>query len=164
MKEQRVFVVLGGQNDEQGLLSQSSKERLDKCFALYREGDKILCTGGWGENFNSLEEPHAFFAKQYLMDKGLDSSVFLPFALSSHTVDDAVKTRDMLQGQGFSLAVIITSDFHMKRVKYIFNEVLSGFSLKFYAAQSLLEKSALTEVIEHEKEAIKKIEERGLYY
>lgn len=162
--ESKVLIVLGGQNDTSGRLSQSAIERLDACFALYEKRDKILCTGGWGKHFNTLEQPHAFFARHYLLSKGLEGKVFLPFALSAHTVDDAVKVKEILQKHKISKAVVITSDFHMQRVQLIFQEVLSGFELQFHAAKSALEQGALAEAIAHEQKAIKSLKENGLYY
>lgn len=160
----RILIVLGGQNNEVGTLSQSVKERLDTCLAVYEEGDSILCTGGWGAHFNRLEQPHAFFAREYLLSQGLDIKVFLPFALSSNTVDDAVKVKAILQSAVFDSLLIVTSDFHMERAQRIFTEILSEMPITFRAAANCLDAKALAEVRKHEEEALKKIQEKGLYY
>ncbi|QKX05956.1 YdcF family protein [Aquimarina sp. TRL1] len=163
--KKEVLVVLGGPNSVLGELSAISKSRLNHCALLYREGKQVLCTGGWGEGFNTSEAPHAFYAKQYLLRKGVKEDDFLAFALSKHTVDDAVKVKEVLYNREDVSLKIITSDFHVRRVKLIFNEILSAYDMDFIGVSCQeLSGEALEKRLAHEKKAVEEIQKKGLYY
>ncbi len=161
----KVFVVLGSPNSVSGELGPIAKSRLNHCLNLFSEKDFVICTGGWGPNFNTAEHPHAHYAKTYLMRKGMPESAFLEFALSKNTVDDAVKTKVILSKleTDFSLT-IISSDFHLERVKLIFGEILAGYTLNFEGAISNLDDMEYKKALSHEKKAIAAILQNGLYY
>lgn len=162
--KKEILIVLGSPNSPSGKLSDISKSRLNYCTNLYQKGNLILCTGGWGDHFNNSSNSHASFAKQYLMEKGLLESVFLDFALSSNTVDDAVKIRPIISKLEKIKLTIITSDYHLDRVKLIFNEILEDYSMDFVGVESGLSQEEYNALALHEKNAIKSILQNGLYY
>ncbi len=53
-------------------------------------------------------------------------------------------------------AYIVSSDFHMKRVEFIFNKILSEFRLSFHEAPylSICNKDEREKLIVHEKRAL----------
>lgn len=160
-----VLVVLGSPNSALGELSSISKSRLDCCFNLFKKKSLVLCTGGWGEHFNTAEHPHAHYAKAYLIRKGLPENAFLDFALSENTVDDAVKAKPILFKLEENLSLtIITSGYHLERVRLIFNEILEGFNLTFIGVPCKLDKDTYEALLAHEKKAITAILQKGLYY
>ncbi len=157
-------MVLGATNSSKGELSDMAIERLNTCYELFNKGDLILCTGGWGKHFNTTKKPYAFYANEYLLKKGVLHSDFLPFALSNNTVEDAVKIKEIVLTIQYDDLTIITSDFHLERVQLIFKEILDEFSINYLGVKNMLSKKNLEKVIKHEKNAIKTIEEKGLYY
>ena len=157
-------MVLGAPNSPSGELSNIAISRLDHCASLYSKGTPVLCTGGWGKHFNTSKEAHSVYARRYLIDKGVVEGDFLDFALSENTVDDAIKIKPIVSVLKNPDLKIITSDFHVERVRLIFNEILKGFSCSFIGTSSNLEKEQLRPLIEHEKKAVKLIIENGLYY
>ncbi len=159
-----VLVVLGAPNSSSGELGEISISRLDCCLALYSKGKKILCTGGWGEHFNTSKEAHADLAKKYLNQKGILEGDFLDTALSSNTVEDAVKVKEIISGIDNPNLIVITSVYHYERVKLIFNEVLKTFEVNIIAIQCDINRDQLHSVLAHEQKAIKSIAEKGLYY
>lgn len=160
-----VLIVLGSPNSATGELSSISKSRLDCCLGLFEKKSLVLCTGGWGPHFNTAEQPHAHYAKVYLMQRGLLESAFLEFALSENTVDDAVKAKTILSKLNDDLLfTIITSDYHLERVRLIFTEILNGYSMKFAGAPNNLNKEEYARLLTHEKKAIASILQNGLYY
>lgn len=159
-----ILVVLGAPNSPTGELGEISTTRLDCCFALYSTGKKVLCTGGWGEHFNTSKEPHASHAKKYLIEKGISNVDFLEFALSSNTVEDAIKAKQIISEIADPHLTVITSVFHFERVKLIFREVLKNYHINFIAVQCDLNENQLQSVINHEQKAIESILENGLYY
>ncbi|TXD50101.1 YdcF family protein [Polaribacter sp. IC073] len=159
-----ILVVLGSPNSPTGELSTISKERVDFCLEIYQKEMLVLCTGSWGAHFNTASEPHAFYIKNYLIEKGIPEDRFLEFALSTNTVEDAVKTRDIISVLENIQVTIITSDYHLERVKLIFNEVLKEYKLTFFGVKSNFEQEEYSALVKHEKKAIAEIIKNGLYY
>ncbi|MDO5981535.1 YdcF family protein [Flavivirga spongiicola] len=162
--KKEVLVILGSPNSPSGKLSDISISRLNYCINRYQKRNLILCTGGWGKHFNLSKNSHASFAKQYLIKNGLLEEDFLDFALSGNTVDDAVKIKPIISKLGKIKLTIITSDYHLKRVKLIFNEILKSYTMDFIGVESHLEQEAYNALIQHEKSAINSILKNGLYY
>ncbi|WP_035479182.1 YdcF family protein [Gelidibacter mesophilus] len=162
--KKHILIVLGSPNSPSGELSEISISRLDSCINRYEEGNLILCTGGWGSHFNTSEHAHASFAKHYLTGKGIIEENFLDFALSSNTVEDAVKAKAILSKLENIKLTIITSDYHLNRVKLIFNEILENYTMDFIGVESNLDKVAYNALVQHEEKAINAILQNGLYY
>lgn len=159
-----ILIVLGSPNSPSGVLGDISLERLNCCENNYKKGDLILCTGGWGAHFNTSSYSHASLAKSYLVAKGILEEVFLQFALSQNTVDDAVKVKEILTTLENCNLTIITSDFHLERAKLIFNEILKEYKLKFIGAKSSMDSGTYNLLVAHEKKAVLSIVKNGLYY
>ena len=164
MKNQKVLIVLGSPNSPTGELSEISKSRLNYSLHDFQKGNRILCTGGWGPHFNTATHAHASYSKAYLMEQGLEENDFLAFALSSNTVDDAVKIKPIIAKFKKPLLTIITSDYHLNRVQLIFNEILKNQQLEFIGVQSNLDKETYKALVAHEKKAVSSILKKGLYY
>ncbi len=162
--KKEILIVLGSPNSSTGELSSISKSRLNCCLENYLKGKPVLCTGGWGDHFNTSSKPHAQYAKTYLIKNGVSKHDFLDFALSSNTVDDAVKIKPIIQNIKNNSLTIITSDYHLERVKLIFEEILNGYEMSFIGVKSNLDHDALNLLKNHEKKAIQSIIDNGLYY
>ncbi|WP_264552251.1 YdcF family protein [Flavobacterium sp. N2038] len=161
----KVLIVLGAKNSETGDLSSTPKDRLNYCLKIFNPREHyILCTGGFGTHFNTSPDPHATYAMKYLMDKGVDAGSFLEPALSGNTVEDAVLSKKILEDHGLLSAIVITSDYHLERVKLIFDEILKFFSIEYYGVGHDIEDVKRERLIAHEKKAIDGILNRGLYY
>lgn len=159
-----ILVVLGSPNSPSGELSTISKSRLDCCRKIYNNSQVILLTGGWGPHFNKSDKPHAYYGKEYLIEKGVSETVFLEFALSQNTVDDAVKIKSILSNFNKITLTIITSNYHLERVKLVFNEILGEYKMNFLGVKSNLAKEKLIQLIEHENRALELIKKNGFYY
>lgn len=159
-----VLVVLGASNSPAGELCEVSKSRLDLCVDNYTPGKLVLCTGGWGTHFNTSKEAHAIYAKNYLMEKGVAKEDFLDLAISNNTVDDAVQIKSIISTLGALKLIVVTSDYHLERVKLIFSEVLMEYDIKFIGAPSELENKDFERLIAHENSAIETIKKNGLYF
>lgn len=159
-----ILIVLGSPNSPSGVLGDISLERLNCCKNNYKEGDLILCTGGWGQHFNTSSYSHASLAKSYLVSDGISEKAFLEFALSQNTVDDAVKVKEILTTLENCNLTIITSDFHLERAKLIFNEILKEYNIQFIAAISNMDTEIFNRLVAHERKAVASILKNGLYY
>ena len=157
-------MVLGASNSPTGELCEISKSRLDVCFDNYRPGKLVLCTGGWGAHFNTSKEAHAIYAKKYLLEKGIEAQDFLELAISNNTVDDAVQIKSIVSASAALQLIIITSDYHLERVKLIFSKILNAYDMEFMGAPSSLAKKDVERLVAHEQKAIETIKKNGLYF
>jgi uncharacterized SAM-binding protein YcdF (DUF218 family) len=160
-----VIVVLGSPNFPDGTLGPIALDRLQGCLSIFNsQKHKILCTGGFGAHFNTSPVAHANYLKDFLIQKGVPSTAFLPLALSSNTVDDAVMSKSILKETKFKDLIIITSEYHVARVKFIFTEILKDFNLNFKAVTHHSIDDVLEPLIQHEKVAMDQLILNGLYY
>lgn len=154
-----LILLLGAPNDEQGGLSQIAVERGECAYYLYAANDNvnILCTGGFGEHFNTTTRPHAFYAKAALMKKGAREEDFLPFVLSANTYEDIEKARPVIEKAQPDLLIIVTSDFHMERVRLLQERILNYPNVLFVPARSGLPAGEMEGLVAHEQRAIERI-------
>ncbi|WP_294960144.1 YdcF family protein [uncultured Flavobacterium sp.] len=161
----KVLIVLGSPNSDNGELGATALDRLNSCLKIFNPKEYcILCTGGFGAHFNSTSNPHASYAMNYLMNKGVSEKSFLEFALSANTVEDAVFSKKILENHNLLSAVVITSDYHLERVKLIFDEILALFAIEYIGVKHDISDFEREKLIEHEKKAINGILNKGLYY
>ncbi|BFM43624.1 hypothetical protein CFS9_22650 [Flavobacterium sp. CFS9] len=161
----KVLIVLGSPNSETGNLEQVALDRLKYCLDIFESKDNcIICTGGFGEHFNTAPLPHADYAMKYLIENGLSAENFLEPALSANTVEDAVLSKKILVHHNLNSVVIITSDYHVERVKLIFDEILGFDQIEYAGVTHDISDTEKEKLLEHEKKAINGILSKGLYY
>ena len=159
-----ILVVLGSPNSVLGKLSTISISRLDYCIQHFNTSKRILCTGGFGAHFNTSKIAHATYAKEYLLKHGITKGSFLAAALSSNTVEDAVKIKSIISKLENIKLTIISSDYHLKRVEYIFNEILKEYSKTYIGIESDIDPKTLAILNQHEKKSLESMLKNGLYY
>jgi len=161
---EEVIIVLGSPNSPTGILGEIALSRLNLCITLFNPAkNAIICTGGFGAHFNTGPKPHAEYAKEYLLSKGIDKSYFMQMALSSNTVQDATMVKQILSNNPLPCK-IITSDFHLERVKLIFDQVLANNPKEYFGASYEVSEEQRIKLIEHEKKAIHSIIKNGIYF
>ena len=156
-----IILLLGAPNDEQGRLSQMAQDRIDCAYNLYANNEHMtfLCTGGYGQHFNTTNRPHAYYAKQALIKKGVREEDFLPFILSTNTYEDFKISKEIIEKELPDMLIVITSDFHILRAKLLHDRIINYPHTLFLPAKSNLSEKELLSLIEHEQDAIKAIEE-----
>lgn len=161
----KVLIVLGSPNSEKGELGRIALDRLNYCQSIFDSKEHlILCTGGFGPHFNTTSMPHAHYAIEYLINNGIKRASFMDIALSSHTVDDAVKVKEVLRDFLYPVK-IITSFYHLERTKIIFDIILPNLEKEYFGvAHPDLTKNEENTLVQHESKAIAKIKENGLYF
>ncbi|WP_053004169.1 YdcF family protein [Flavobacterium sp. ABG] len=161
----KVLIVLGSPNSELGNLGQIALDRLDYCLDIFEPKDNyIICTGGFGAHFNTAPYPHADYAMNYLTENGLSAENFLEAALSANTVEDAVLAKKILIKHHLNTVVVITSDYHVERVKLIFDEILGFDNVEYAGVVHAISDTEKERLVIHEKKAINGILSKGLYY
>ncbi|MBC9934923.1 YdcF family protein [Chitinophaga qingshengii] len=155
----KLLIVLGAPNDHLGNLSAVAKDRLTCAAHFYTSNDdfKLVCTGGFGEHFNTTDQPHYYYAKQFLINNGVPENVFLDCPPSANTWEDFQLTKDLVWDLQPDILVIITSDFHLPRAKTLFDKIIHYPKVVFVPASSSLTEAELLPLLEHEQRALTKI-------
>lgn len=153
----KIILLLGASNDSQGNLSQMAIDRLECAFSLYACNNdvKFLCTGGFGQHFNTTDLPHAEYLKRWLSSQGVKEEDFLPFILSSNTYEDIHGLKDRMKEITGDVLIVITSDFHIKRVRILFEQSIPYENTIYIPAPSHLEEEELRKRKAHEEKAIR---------
>jgi uncharacterized SAM-binding protein YcdF (DUF218 family) len=161
-----IVIVLGAANDAQGNLSSIAVERCEEAIRVYRQnpGVKVLPTGGYGAHFNLADRPHAVYLRQYLTAHGVPAADVIGPALSSTTIEDARLTRPIVDKYGVKRVILVTSDFHMRRARVLFERAFQGIELAFSACVTHLPLDELLARQRHEELALAKLiaEDLGL--
>lgn len=129
-----IIVLLGHENDASGL-SEIAKDRCDKAIELANEypGYSILPTGGFGKDFNVTDRAHGELLRDHLLRKGILPERVLSYLNSSNTLEDALSARKIAVDRNASVLLIVTSDFHVRRARYIFQRIFPDITLIFHA-------------------------------
>lgn len=124
-----VIVILGG--GDQG--------RVQRAADLYKSGysGKVLITPA-GDRYNT--EELTSIARHY----GIDEEDIIADTESTSTYSNATKTIEIMNKNNFESAIIVTSDYHLKRAKLIFERLNDDEkSFNYIASANLNGKSGL---------------------
>lgn len=154
------IVILGGSNDEFGILDVYTKKRCQesvKCLKNIDEKDvNIHFSGGYDKKFNKANSQisHAILCRDYMKTLiNLETFNIVLHEQNNCTVDEAINFCDYFKNSTQSI-FFITNDWHMKRVKYLFSK-----TLKFYNITNVEFISDNSDNIELTKEDEGKIEQ-----
>ena len=155
------IILLGAPNDERGGLSAIARERCEQALAEYRArpGFRIIPTGGWGAHFNTTGKPHGHYTRQYLIGRGVPPGDILEIAESANTVEDARLCRPIVDRHGITELVVVTSDFHVPRARFLFEREFPGTRLAVVGSKTNLPESDLATLRAHEERALAKLRE-----
>ena len=134
-----VLVVLGNTNDSKGTLSRISKQRLNKAISLLRKktASNGILTSGFGNHFNTSPRPHSLYAKEYLIKNGIPERIILTDEISSNTLENLAEAKAIIKQHKWKDILLLTSDFHMPRVKIIAKGVLKGYRVNFVKSKTV---------------------------
>lgn len=160
--KKKILILLGNENTEQGALSETALIRSNLAIEKAKNDEQymILPTGSFGDHFNVSSTPHGELLTNYLIKNGIDSSRILPFTQTSNTVEDSYGVLQYLNKHNIYDEIhIITSEFHMERVKYIFGRVLQNYKIKYFEANNPNDNNLISKRKRHEVKALKKLKE-----
>lgn len=98
--------------------------RTEKGAALWREGyaPYIIVSGGTVYHNTNIGELMA----QHAVELGVPRQFIIVEPLAQTTFQNAVYSKAAMQQYGFNSAIIVSSDYHMQRVRLIFHRVFAG--------------------------------------
>ena len=120
------IILLGGSNNKNGKLSNTTIMRLNKFFEVYEQNEilkpKIIISGG----FRFSEVSHCELIKNEILQKYPNILIEKEFIENNNTIDEAINISEYLSLNYTGNVIIITSSYHMNRVKYLFNKTLTA--------------------------------------
>jgi hypothetical protein len=167
--KEEVLVLLGNESDENDGRPTLSAIAIERCkqalvYLLKNENENVdvILTGHFGENFNTTDEPHSLTLQNYLIENGKmgnNNAYKIDFnpkrivykSLSSNTFEDVLSIRKFIADNKYTKITVVTSDFHMKRVKYLFYQIFNDFHLDFRESDTASNKKQKLENEELEK-------------
>ena len=162
MSSPDIIIVLGAGNDTDGNLTDMAISRARGALREHRKrpGSKLLLTGGYG-SFNRAEKPHAYYVAEYLLKQGVDREDILDYAVSAHTVEDAVLSRRILEAYPVGSICVVTSEAHIERTRLIFDHFFDPRKIAFVATPDALPPDQLQLFRDHEADRIETIRKQG---
>lgn len=125
-----VIIVLGGGRKNDGSLTELSIQRLERGCELYKKGvsQKVFALGGHYSTYspNSIYFPEtgAELRKEYFCRHGVPEEDVILVPDGRDTMLEAFASRRVLRELGVGNIILVTSDKHMERAKYIFQRIL----------------------------------------
>ncbi|MFA5386241.1 MAG: YdcF family protein [Candidatus Paceibacterota bacterium] len=140
------IIVLGhGQRERK--IGEILKNRLDKAFEISQENKEamIILSGGkvYSNDFSEAEIMAGFLEK-----RGIAKESFILEDRSKNTFENLINSKKIVEEYGFERIALITSDYHLKRVKMIAKMIglnISGFSAISKKNVGFIFKKSMTE-------------------
>ena len=154
------IIVLGSPNDALGNLSTIAIERCRQALLEYRRtpAAKIIATGGWGAHFNTTEHPHGYYARKHLEAQGVPAEDILECVESANTVEDARLCRPVVKRHRITDLIVVTSDFHVPRARFLFDQAFRKPRLTYSASKTHLPADELARLKQHEEMALARLQ------
>jgi uncharacterized SAM-binding protein YcdF (DUF218 family) len=156
-----IIVVLGGGIDLQGNIPTYVYSRLDEAIRLQDKLNcRILVSGEYSFLYDKIKPPFTEASKmqEYLLSKGVLADLIIKEEQSKDTIGNAYYSKKYV----FLLkkekeAIIVTSDFQVERVKYIFNKIFGPqYKIKIIGIKSELPDGEKEAVWQRQKELLLK--------
>lgn len=159
---ENIILILGSYNDDQGELSHIATSRLKRGILAYQEhkNSKIILTGGYGVHFNRTEKPHTFYARFFLIENNIPSYEILDEVESTHTLEDALFAKKVIDRFPYKKIIIVTSDFHMPRVQFIFDSIFNTHTLHYSIAVTDVSKEEYNVFLYQEEKKLEAIKQK----
>lgn len=122
---QRAVVVLAAPNDADGVLSGIARARTRRAVELLdAPGTHLVLTGGFGAQFNTTDQPHWRHCAAWLATRPGGRPPVLACLETRHSYDDVLFTRELAGHHGLEEVLLVTSDYHAPRIRYIASLVM----------------------------------------
>jgi len=133
------IVILGNKVNEDGLLSERLKKRLDTGIELYKDGmaNIIIVSGGLGKEGYYEGDKMA----EYLISQGIPESTIIIDNKGDNTELTVLNTANIRQSKHINSIIIVSQYFHITRTKYLFKkagfEQVEGASPEYFEMRDL---------------------------
>ncbi len=130
------IIVLGGGLTADCKLAASLQARMDKGIELYRKSyaTRMILTGGLQLNSDGCFEAEAMRA--YALQQNVPAEVLIKESKALNTYQNAYHSATIMKMRSMKSALIVTSDFHLKRANLIFEQYNIDYQMVPSANQS----------------------------
>jgi len=147
------IIILSYAIRQDGTLTDIAKERADTALELLTKNkyDKIIASGGAGGFEKEKPVSEAESIKRYLTERGIDEKFIIKEEKSKDTIGNAVFAKKIAGEEKIKNFLVVTSDFHIERAKYVFDFVFgNGYNMEYAESKT---KILTKEILGHEKES-----------
>ncbi len=128
MKYDVIIVLAGGITDE-GYLPDGVQKRIEKAKELFeaKYAPRVLMSGKWSTYREKHQPPttEAEAMKKHAQILGIPQKVIFKEEYSHNTESNALNCLEhFLTPNNWKKIIVVTSDFHLPRTRYIFNRLL----------------------------------------
>lgn len=156
-----LIVVVGGGIDLKGNIPHYVYARLDRAIYLHNSLNfDIVVSGKYSFLYFPSKPPLTEASKmaQYLISKGIPKEHIIKEQYSKDTVGNAYYLKKYIFiSRKENKATIVTSDFQIPRVKYIFKKIFgANYKLDFVSVKSVLSQQEKRKVFQRQRELLLK--------
>jgi RimJ/RimL family protein N-acetyltransferase len=158
------IIVLGGTNDKNGKLSDFTQKRIDKCYEMlpeFIENDiTIHFSGGFNAAFNDTNIAHSKICMHYFEELEYNHYNIkkMLHVHNNNTVEEAIYFGQYFQNSNSNI-IIITNDWHIPRVKYLFGKTFEYYNIINYECVNITSVILDETIIQDELHKVKELTE-----
>lgn len=152
------LIILGGGLTEQQQLNQQTKLRYGRALKIQQQFDFIICASGFTYKkehlLSAVSEAEA--GKRYLVQQGVPALKIIMEDVSKDTFSNAFYCRKIIDRLGVKDTTVITSAFHMRRSRFLFDLVFPKqvYKLSYLKSRNGLDAVSLRNRKIHEKKVL----------
>ena len=152
-----VIIVLGDYVDLKRGISEEQRKRIDRGIQLFHQNKAkfLLFCGGFGKHFNTTKISLAKHMKIYAVKEGISNKKIILENKSFNTIENLIFAKQISDQRKFKKILIVSSDWHIARVKLISKYVFGKtYSTSFSAIH--VKKSNNSKILKWEVKARKR--------
>jgi len=140
-------IIVLGHGQKKREIGEVLKNRLDKVFELFQENKeaKIILSGG---KVYSKEFSEAEIMEEFLEKRGVMKESIILDDKSKNTFENLINSKKIAEERGFKKIALITSDYHLKRVRMIAKNIgLDIFGFSAFSRKDIRFKKSIIEFL-----------------
>ena len=140
-----VIIILGSAPNKDKSISAVGKSRVDFAIKLYKKNpnSKIITSGAYSWLLN--KDPgyrEAEIVKNYLIANSIDEDSIITEKKYRDTFGNALFTKPIIEKQGWKKIAIVSSKFHLKKTKYLFENIYGGgYKISYHSPSEIIGKN-----------------------
>jgi len=148
------IIVLGHESDKEKL-SDLCIKRLEKALEIYSKKEVSIIFSGGHSLKSKLEGPsEAALMNKYALQKGVNPKNIILEENSRDTQGNAYFTKQIIKKKGWKRILVITSDFHILKTKFLFDFIYGPkFKISYIGVKTNLTEGKIKKIKEKEKKS-----------
>ncbi len=159
VQNKEIIIVLGGGVNEDGSLTDQSKERVDRALQIFRKNPAryLLVSSKYSFAINFVpRKTEAKAMRDYAFSSGVPSKKVILEDRSVDTTGNMLFAEEIIRRMhGVRSLILVTSSYHMQRSRYLFEKFFGKrFRVSFVSSKSRLSNEKLKLRKKSEKETL----------